>query len=147
MEAPAVADLIVANAAAELINDCNNCLRLTWLSGPRNFDDFRLVMNVLLQACRRQGTGKVLVDQRNMATLSPAEESWIAEDWLPRSVVQGNYRYAAVLPPTDPEALACMKALKWPPVPEAPQFATFADEATALGWLRRQVPVASRHLV
>ncbi|AYA36651.1 hypothetical protein D3Y59_06020 [Hymenobacter oligotrophus] len=146
MEAPALADVIFANGAAALSTDGSAYLRLTWLSGPRRFEDFRTVLNVLLQACRRQGTGKVLVDQRHMSTLTPAEEHWIANDWLPRSVVQGNYRYAAILPPTDAEALACMKALNWPPVPEAPYFATFSDESSALSWLRRQIPVASHHL-
>ncbi|KUG07494.1 hypothetical protein [Solirubrum puertoriconensis] len=143
MEALAVADTIFANSVAELSAAPNEYLRLTWRSGPRYLDDFQAVMNLLLQVCRRQGTGKVLVDQRDMAALTPAEGAWIVEDWLPRSVVQGNYRYAAVLPPTDPEALDAIRALKWPPVPEAPYIASFTDESAALTWLRRQVPVAS----
>ena len=92
---------------------------------------------------RTLGTGKALVDLRLMAPLSAEEQQWVAANWLPRAVVQGNYRYGAVL--SNPGTAPWLRPedqplLDWP---QAPTYCSFADEAEARAWLRQQIVVGS----
>ncbi|WP_400193187.1 hypothetical protein [Hymenobacter sp. B81] len=68
----------------------------------------------------------------------------MATHWLPRAVMQGNYRYAALISP--PETMAWLnrldpQLLDWP---RAPTFHHFSTEAEARIWLRSQVVVKSQ---
>ncbi|RAK68170.1 hypothetical protein [Hymenobacter edaphi] len=140
---PAPDPLHFANAAATVQADPEGFALMRWQPGPRHLADYQEALNALLRIIRSLGTGKALVDLRRMAPLSAAEQQWVAAHWLPRAVVQGNYRYGAVL--DTPATAAWLREedkplLAWP---LAPTYARFADEAAARAWLRQQIVVGS----
>ncbi|KAA9333252.1 hypothetical protein F0P96_09750 [Hymenobacter busanensis] len=133
-----------ANAAAHVLADPEGFALMRWQPGPRTLADYQAAQNALLRIIRALGTGKALVDLRRMDPLSPDERAWVVAHWLPRAVVQGNYRYGAVLstPTTAPWLRPEDKPLlDWP---RAPTYHSFADEAEARAWLREQVVVQSK---
>ena len=56
----------------------------------------------MLLALQHHHWSRVLVNQTGMLAFTPAEQQWVAHDWLPRAVVAG-YRYGAVV--VSPQAL------------------------------------------
>jgi hypothetical protein len=141
---PAPQPLHFANAAAEVQPDPDGFALMRWLPGPRRLAEYQEALNALLHIIRALGTGKALVDLRLMVPLSPEEQQWVAAHWLPRAVVQGNYRYGAVL--TAPGTAPWLRPqdqqlLDWP---RAPTYRSFTDETEARQWLQEQVVVRSR---
>ncbi|OON67858.1 hypothetical protein [Hymenobacter sp. CRA2] len=141
---PDSASLYFANAAAEVQPDPEGFALMRWQPGPRQLSDYQDAMNALLRVIRAVGTGKALVDHLRIAPLTEAEQHWVATNWLPRAVVQGNYRYAALL--STAEAMAWLNRLDpqllgWP---QAPTYMVFDNEQKARAWLRAQVVVESR---
>ncbi|AYA37647.1 STAS/SEC14 domain-containing protein [Hymenobacter oligotrophus] len=132
-----------ANAFAEVQPDPEGFAYMRCLPGTRRLADYQEAMNALLRVIRATGTGKALVDHKNVAPITAEEQHWVVANWLPRAVVQGNYRYAALVSP--PETMAWMNTidphlLDWP---KAPTFKHFSNEADARVWLRAQTVVAS----
>jgi hypothetical protein len=134
---------LFANPAGELKRTADGEAHLCWRPGPRHEDDFKDLMEAFLVLVRQLGTGKALVDQRDLAPLSAGEQDWMQRHWLPRAVVQGRYTYAAVLPPRNPAAQASLDAA-WQPHVTLPLVRLFADEEAANEWLRQQIVIYSQ---
>jgi hypothetical protein len=71
--------------------------RLQYQPGPRRFDEFTVVLHQVTLALSRYRLGKLLLDQRLMTPYSPAEQVYVVQHWLPRTIVDGQYRYGAVV--------------------------------------------------
>jgi hypothetical protein len=141
---PAPDPLRFTNAVASVQADPEGYAVMRWRPGPRQLADYQEAMNVLLRVIRALGTGKALVDHLHITAFSEEERHWIATHWLPRAVVQGNYRYAALL--AQPHTVTWLvlqgqQLLAWP---EAPTVQLFTEEAEAREWLRQQIVVESR---
>ncbi|UYZ57971.1 SpoIIAA family protein [Hymenobacter latericus] len=133
-----------ANAFAEVQPDPEGFAYMRCLPGPRLLADYQEAMNALLRVIRNIGTGKALVDHMHIEPITPEEQQWVTTNWLPRAVVQGNYRYAALL--SAPETMAWLNKvdphlLDWP---QAPTFRHFSNETEARAWLRAQTVVESQ---
>ncbi|KUG08034.1 STAS/SEC14 domain-containing protein [Solirubrum puertoriconensis] len=132
-----------ANAFAEVQPDPEGFAYMRCRPGKRLLADYQDAMNALLRVIRNIGTGKALVDHMNIEPITTEEQQWVTANWLPRAVVQGNYRYAALLSP--PATMAWLNQidqhlLDWP---RAPTFKHFSNEAEARAWLRAQTVVES----
>jgi hypothetical protein len=51
----------------------------------------------MIHSLRQRGWNRILVNQVGMPPFTPAEQQWVAHDWLPRAVQEGGYRYGAVV--------------------------------------------------
>ncbi|GAB2963182.1 hypothetical protein GCM10027048_35020 [Hymenobacter coalescens] len=141
---PDTDQLRFVNAVAEVQADPEGFAYMRWQPGPRLLVDYQEAMNALLRVIRTLGTGKALVDHMNITPVTAEEQHWVTNHWLPRAVMQGNYRYAALL--SRPGTMAWMnkvdqRLLDWP---LAPVFRHFADEGEARTWLRAQIVLKSQ---
>ncbi|AYA36009.1 hypothetical protein D3Y59_02415 [Hymenobacter oligotrophus] len=133
-----------ANPVAEVWADALGFAVLRWKPGPRSFPEFQEAMNALLCLIRTLGTGKALAILTGMAPITAEEYQWVLTHWLPRAVVQGQCRYAALVNPTDDiDWQSEVSSRYYTSLP--PEYETFADEEAARDWLVRQVVIQSRY--
>ncbi|MDU0370073.1 hypothetical protein ACFPAF_06695 [Hymenobacter endophyticus] len=134
----ATPSLYFQNKAARILEDPAGLLRVIWSAEERDQLTFRAVFNHMVQALQRHGWSKILVDQRQMRAFSAAEQHWVVQEWLPRAVQEGGYRYGSVLVAEDvftrlATAYITTSVQNLPLV-----YRTFSDEASALQWLLLQ---------
>jgi hypothetical protein len=87
-------------------------VRLQYHPGPRCFDEFTAVLHHVTRALSRYGLGKLLIDQRQMTPYSAAEQVHVVQHWLPRIIVDGQYRYGAVVQAQDVFARLAMDTIR-----------------------------------
>ena len=126
------------NPACQLLEEPAGFLRAIWSREERNPTQFNAVFNHMIQALRRYGWSKILIDQRQMRAFTAAEQQWIAREWLPRAVLEGGYRHGAIIVSEDvftrlATAYVTTAVQNLPLV-----YRTFPDEAAAVAWLRAQ---------
>lgn len=141
---PAANPPYFANTVAEVQADPEGYAVMRLHAGPRPLAQYQEAMNALLRVIRTLGTGKALVDHLHITGFSEAEKHWIGTNWLPRAVVQGNYRYAALLARPDTPAWALLAEQRQHDWPQSPTVQLFTDEDAARQWLREQVVVGSQ---
>lgn len=90
-----------ANNAGQLWEDPAGFLRAEWSAGPRSLPHTQELFEQMLRSLQRRGWSRILIDQLHMPPFSPAEQRWIAHEWLPRAVREGGYRHGAVLVSND----------------------------------------------
>ncbi|OGX90228.1 hypothetical protein [Hymenobacter coccineus] len=131
------------NAAGRVWEEPQHYLRLDYYAGPREEVAFRALLTHALRAMTRRGWGKLLIDQRKMAPYSDAERAWMVEEWLPRAIREGGYRYGAVVLAENAFARVSMTRLAMASRELGNTYKTFDTEDEAMGWLT-QVGVAAR---
>ncbi|MGI4886607.1 MAG: hypothetical protein ACRYFR_16760 [Janthinobacterium lividum] len=127
------------NAAGRVWEEPLNYLRLDYHAAPREEVAFRALLTHLLQALVRRGWGKLLIDQRKMAPYSDAERAWLVDEWLPRAIREGGYRYGAVVLSENPFARVSMTRLAMASRELGNTYKTFGSEDEALDWLTQAV--------
>lgn len=135
---PIAPTLYFQNQAARILEDPAGFLRVTWSAQERDELAFRAVFNHMVQALQRHGWSRILVDQRQMRAFSTTEQQWIVQEWLPRAVREGGYRFGGVVVAEDvftrlATAFITTSVHNLPLV-----YRTFPDEASAVSWLRGQ---------
>ncbi|KUG06741.1 hypothetical protein [Solirubrum puertoriconensis] len=135
--APATLRVYFENASGRVAEHPEGFAVVTWYKGTRQLDDFRAVLNHLDRLLRLRNGSKLLADQRLMTPFTPAESNWVVEDWLPRAVGEGPYRYAAVLLPLDVFARLSTKNVLSESQEKFLAYQFCADEAEAAQWLRQ----------
>ena len=126
------------NPAGELGLDPAGFLRITWSTAARGPHDAAALFEQLLAALRQQGWSRVLINQAGMHAFSPAEQGWIATDWLPRAVHVGGYRHGAVVVAPD-VFVRLATAFITTNVQGLPlAYRSFDTEAEAVQWLLQQ---------
>lgn len=83
--------------AAGVVQEYADHMRLRYHPGPRRFDKFTALLHHVTRALARYGLGKLLIDQRQMTPYLPAEQVYVVQHWLPRTIVEAQYRYGAVV--------------------------------------------------
>ncbi|KUG09855.1 hypothetical protein [Solirubrum puertoriconensis] len=132
------------NAIAEVWPDPAGYAVLRWKAGFRPFTAFMEAMNALLCQIRSLGTGKTMAILTNMEPISQEEKHWILTHWLPRAVVQGQCRYAALVnPPEQIDWQGEVTTRFYTSLP--PDYAIFTDETAAHKWLQEQIVIQSRY--
>ena len=130
--------VLFENPAGQLVADPAGFLRLNWLAAPRTIADTQSLLNYLAQALQQRGWGRVLANQTEMPSFSPAEQQWISQEWLPRAVRVGGYRYAAIVVSTDTYARLATAYITTSVQGLPMRYRSFDQEAEAVAWLSQQ---------
>ena len=134
---PAEPTLLYTNAAGQLFADPNGFLRTYWAAAPRTLADTQALFTNIAQALQARGWGRVLVNQIGMRPFLPAEQQWVAQEWLPLAVRAGYRHGAIVVSPNVMVRLAT--AYVTTQVQGLPLlYRSFETETEAAQWLLRQ---------
>jgi hypothetical protein len=144
-EAPAGAQLshrtlYFQNSAGSVWEEPAGYFRLDYLPGARTEEQLRALLNHLLRAMVRRGWGRALVNQRDMVPLSRSEQAWMVNDWLPRAVLEGGYRYGALLVAQNVFARLAMTTVVGATRHLPHVYQVFEAEEQALAWLLAAAP-------
>jgi hypothetical protein len=124
--------------AAGLVQEYADYVRLQYHPGPRRFDEFSALLHHVTRALSRYRLGKLLVDQRQMTPYLPAEQVYVVQQWLPRTIVDGQYRYGAVVQAHDVFARLAMDTVRTQAQELPLTYRFFSDEEAAISWLQAQ---------
>lgn len=130
--------VLFENLAGQLVADPAGFLRLNWSATPRTIADTQGLLNHLAQALQQRGWGRVLANQTEMLSFSPAEQQWISQEWLPRAVQTGGYRHAAIVVSTDTYARLATAYITTSMQGLPMRYRSFDQEAEAAAWLSQQ---------
>jgi hypothetical protein len=125
--------------AAGLVQEYADYVRLQYHPGPRRFDEFTAVLHHVTHALSRYRLVKLLIDQRQMTPYSPAEQIHVVQHWLPRTIVDGQYRYGAVVQANDVFARLAMDTIRTQAQELPLTYRFFPDEGEAINWLQAQL--------
>jgi hypothetical protein len=75
-----------------------------------------------------------------MSPYSPAEQVHVVQHWLPCTIVDGQYRYGAVVQAQDVFARLAMDTIRTQAQELPLTYRFFPDEAAAIDWLQAQQP-------
>ncbi|MVN78026.1 hypothetical protein GO988_16980 [Hymenobacter sp. HMF4947] len=113
-------------------------LHLEYYPGARNEAQFQALLNHARQALVRHGWSKMLINQQQMSGFTNAEETWMINEWLPRAVQEGGYRYGAVVVAHDVFARLAMTSVVMTSRKLGHQYRSFEHEPEAIAWLLKQ---------
>lgn len=113
-------------------------LRLEYDPGPREEVQFRALLTHVRQAMQRRSWSRLLINQQKMSAFTPAEESWMVNDWLPQAVRENGYRYGAVVVAHDVFARLAMTGLVMTSRKLGHTYRNFEHEKEAVDWLLTQ---------
>jgi hypothetical protein len=123
------------NRVGRLIDGSLGFARLIYHGGVRKEEEFKAFLGHTVRLLARRGDGRLLVDQRLMAPFTPSEQQFVVEQWLPRTIEEGGYRYCAVLLANDVFSRLAMATVVTA-VRELPlTYRQFEDESEAIAWL------------
>lgn len=133
------------NAVGRAADDPLGFARLTYHPRLRELATFSALLGHVTRLLARRADGCLLVDQRRMTPFTPAEQAFVIEQWLPRTVVEGGYRFGAVIMAENAFARLATRTVTTA-VRELPMvYQYFEQEAQAVAWLLQQKPaVATR---
>lgn len=126
--------VLFENPAGQLAADPAGFMRMTWMAGPRTLADTQALLTQLAQALRQRGWGKVLANQTHMPSFSPAEQQWIAQEWLPVAVHSG-YRHGAIVVSTNTYARLATAFITTSVGGLPLRYRSFDSAAQATAWL------------
>lgn len=121
--------------AAGLVQEHASYVRLRYHAGLRQADAFHALLGHVTRALARHGAGKLLVDQHAMTPYTPQEQAYVVQQWLPRTIVEGQYRWGAVVMAQDVFTRLSMDTIRTQAQDLPLTYRFFADEAAALAWL------------
>ncbi|MCA8830331.1 hypothetical protein [Hymenobacter pini] len=130
--------LYFENKAGRLLEDPAGFLRVEWSSAERDDLVFRALFNHMVLALQRRSWHKILVDQRQMQAFTTAEQQWIVQQWLPRAVQEGGYRYGAVVVAENVFARLATAYITTSVQNMPLVYRTFTEASEAAAWLQQQ---------
>ncbi|UOR05093.1 hypothetical protein MUN82_19415 [Hymenobacter aerilatus] len=135
--------LYFENAAGRVEEDRRGFVRLTYTQGRRETSAWHGLLQHTKHLLARQGQGVLLVDQRHMQAFSLEEQRWLVEEWLPQAIVEGGYRYGAVVQAHDAFARLAMDTIRLHAKNMQLTYRYFTDELEAVAWLQEQTSTLS----
>jgi len=137
MHQPALRPLF-ENNAGRLVADDAGFLRTTWSGQRSTLADTQGLFNAMLRGLQQRRWSRILVNQVQMPSFTPAEQQWVSKSWLPRAVAEGGYRFGAVV--VSPDVLVRLAtAFVTTNVQGLPLvYRTFDTDAQATEWLAQQ---------
>lgn len=76
------------------------CLLSVW-KGFVPDQTYRQLVEEHLRIARRLKTDRWIFDIREMKVVPVPAQEWLQEDWLPRAIASGRYKYVALIEPED----------------------------------------------
>ena len=113
-------------------------IRSCWSSQPHTLADTQAYLGQLAQALWQRRLQKVLINQVTMLPFSAEEQTWISNEWLPRTVRDTGYRCGAVVLATDLYSRLATASITTNPHNLALRYRSFDNETEAEAWLRQQ---------
>ncbi len=107
---------------------------MDWSGAKRTLADTQDLLTHMAQTLQLRGWSKVLANQMLMPPFSQAEQQWIQE-WLPRAVHEGGYRYGAIVVSTDTYARLATAFITTNVGGLPLRYRSFDDAAQATAWL------------
>jgi hypothetical protein len=129
--------LYFENSSGRIWEEPGGYLRLEYRSGPRDSTHFRALLTHTAHAMSRRQWDKMLVDQREMAPFNPAEQDWMTNEWLPRTVNEHGYRYGAILVAHNVFARLATNQFVMASRSLPHTYRTFEAEDEAVSWLQK----------
>ncbi|GAB2465115.1 hypothetical protein GCM10011375_35010 [Hymenobacter qilianensis] len=126
------------NPVGRAVNDPLGFARLMYQAGSRPEDDFKALLNNVTKLMARREDGCLLVDQRLMSPFTPEEQEYVIQQWLPRLVEKGGYRYGAVLVAQNVFARLATSTIIAAVRDLSITYQYFEQEAEAVNWLISQ---------
>ncbi|QIL75240.1 hypothetical protein [Hymenobacter sp. HDW8] len=132
------------NPIGRAVEDPMGFARLTYQPGLRSFDEFKDLLRHVMKLLIRQQDGCLLIDQRVMTPFTPEEQEYVIQQWLPRLVEEGGYRYGAVLVAQNVFARLATATVISAVRDLSITYQYFEQEAEAITWLMSQQRQAVR---
>ena len=123
------------NSAGGVWEEPAQYVRLAYYPGPRPEAEFRALLTHARRAMQRYGWGRLLINQQEMKAFTPAEESWMVQEWLPQAVREAGYRFGAVVVAHDVFARLAMSSLTLTSRQLGHTYRNFESEQEAAEWL------------
>lgn len=135
--------LLFTNRAGQLLADAAGFLRVRWGAEPRALTTTQELFEQVIKQLQQRRWSCVLINQVVMLPFTPAEQQWVATDWLPRAVREGGYRHGAVV--VSPQVLVRLAtAFVTTNVQGLPlTYRSFDEEPAAVRWLSQQAAAAT----
>ena len=138
MAASPQSQLYFENKAGRIVNEPAGYFRLDYHAGPRTEDEFRALLTHLLRALARTDWNRTLINQQQMQPFTAREQQWMVDEWLPQAVLDGGYRYGAILVADNVFARLAMSSVEISTRHLPHTYRNFTDEAEAIAWLVAQ---------
>ena len=121
-------------------NDCR-CVVISWKGPFVSGDEYRSILMRVLDLLEEKRASRLLSDSRNMPVMSPDDQKWLQDVWMPRSIKVG-LRYSAVVAPKSALTKSTLRHIidDSGDVPRQRAFFPTVEEAKA--WLK-SIPGAS----
>jgi hypothetical protein len=132
------------NPVGRAVDDPLGFARLMYQPGVRPRDGFQALLGHVTQLMARREDGCLLVDQRLMTPFTPEEQEHVIQQWLPRTVQEGGYRYGAVLVAQNVFARLATSTIISAVRDLSITYCYFEEEAEAITWLMSQQRQAIR---
>jgi len=126
------------NAAGHILADPAGFVRSYWGPQPRTLADTQAFLGQLTRAMQHYGQARVLSNQTAMIPLTPPEQAWVAQEWLPHAVHQAGYRACAVVLATSLYARLAMAYVTTNVQGLPMRYRSFDSEEAAVAWLLQQ---------
>lgn len=126
------------NPVGRAANDPLGFARLTYHAGQRPQDAFQALLRHVTNLLAQRQDGCLLVDQRLMLPFTPEEQSYVIQQWLPRTVVEGGYRFGAVVVAHNVFARLATATVIAAVRNLSITYRYFEQEAEAIAWLLAQ---------
>ncbi|TGE22729.1 STAS/SEC14 domain-containing protein [Hymenobacter metallicola] len=126
------------NAVGRVVDDPQGFARLTYHAGSRDADAMASLLGHVTRLLAQRGDGGLLVDQRLMTPFTPAEQAFVIQQWLPRTVVEGGYRFGAVILAENAFARLATRAVTTAVRDLPMRYQYFEQEPEAIAWLLHQ---------
>lgn len=82
--------LLFSNKECDIFyNDSLNAIQTRWKGIFVSGDEFRKILNKIIDAISLKKTSTIIADAREMKVISEADRQWIIDDWYPRALEAG----------------------------------------------------------
>lgn len=126
-----------SNRAGQLLENPAGYLEAHWSSAARHEGDAQALFMHMLDALRRHNWSRIIIHQVAMLPFSPAEQQWVAQEWLPLAV-QAGYRHGAVVISSNVMVRLATAYVTTQVQGRPLLYRSFESEGEATEWLLRQ---------
>ncbi|GAA4492719.1 hypothetical protein GCM10023172_00300 [Hymenobacter ginsengisoli] len=123
------------NPLGSILYDPAGFVVLNWTDALLTPAELQSLYSHTLQALRHHGTCKLLTNQIARQPLSPAEQKWIIEQWVPQAIAECAYSHCAIVESTQAEGHLAARAVGEGVAHHPLEFRYFQQESEARQWL------------
>lgn len=128
------------NAAGALLEEPMGYIRAIWGRKTQHYTtaDVQALFAQMILGLQRRNWSRMLIDQTFMRPFSAEEQQWVAQQWLPRAVVEGGYRHGAVVVSPNVMVRLATAYITTQVLNLSLTYRSFESDAAAQEWLLQQ---------